>query len=158
MELFLIRHGIAADAVPGQGDGARPLTAEGRAQLVDVVAELSARGIRFDRLVSSPLRRAMETAAALSPLCSRPPEVAAALARPPDAELWSLLQGQRVALVGHDPYLAMTLGIALFGQLPRHFPWDFERGSVAWLHGEPRPGRLHLWALLPPVDAPSPVG
>jgi phosphohistidine phosphatase len=156
MELFLIRHGIAADAQPGQGDGARPLTAEGRLQLKGVAQDLHSRGVRFDRLISSPLRRAMETAEQLAPLCSRGPEVSGALARPPDGELWSLLRGERVALVGHDPYLPMALGVALFGQLPPRFPWTFERASVAWLHGEPSPGRLSLWALLPPQDATAP--
>jgi phosphohistidine phosphatase len=66
MDLFLIRH---AEAVP-HGDphyseDERPLTASGVDQAHALAAALKAHGVRFDRIVSSPLPRARQTAEAL---------------------------------------------------------------------------------------------
>ena len=63
MELYFLRHGIAADAGPaGTGDAGRPLTKEGVTKM-----EAEARGLRrlkvkSDTLLYSPLVRARQTA------------------------------------------------------------------------------------------------
>src|SRR5438445_11955676 len=68
MDLYLIRH---AEAVPS-GDpnyveDERPLTVTGHDQARALAAALRAHGVRFDRVVTSPLPRARQTAEALVP-------------------------------------------------------------------------------------------
>ena len=66
MELTLVRHAIAED---GADDAARPLSKRGRQRFEDVVQELDSLGVRFDRILHSPKRRAVETAELLAGLC-----------------------------------------------------------------------------------------
>lgn len=68
-ELYLVRHGQSAWNLEGlvQGQTAHPgLTDLGRAQAQEaadvLAADLAARGLRADRVISSDLRRAFETA------------------------------------------------------------------------------------------------
>jgi len=62
MEIYLIRHGIAADSQDYTQDEARPLTHPGRAKTTQVAKRLAAIGLHFDLLYSSPLVRAQQTA------------------------------------------------------------------------------------------------
>ncbi len=63
MQIYLLRHGIAEDARSGQPDAGRALTAEGKEKLRRVLRRAGAAGVRPASIVSSPLRRALETAA-----------------------------------------------------------------------------------------------
>ena len=59
MELYLIRHGLAAE--PGEtypDDGKRPLTHDGIEKLGREAAALAALDITFDCILTSPLVRA----------------------------------------------------------------------------------------------------
>jgi phosphohistidine phosphatase len=58
--VFLCRH---AQAAPGEPDELRPLTAEGEAQAVGLGEWLASDGRKPTVVVSSPLRRARQTAA-----------------------------------------------------------------------------------------------
>src|ERR1051326_8244923 len=62
MQIYLLRHGIAEDAAPGQSDADRALTAEGREKLRRVLKRAAAAGVAPGAILSSPLRRAIETA------------------------------------------------------------------------------------------------
>jgi phosphohistidine phosphatase len=69
--LVLIRHAKAAD---GERDRHRPLTPEGAAAAGQVGRYLAGAGVRPDRVVVSPARRAIETwAAAAAELTDPPP-------------------------------------------------------------------------------------
>ena len=59
MRLYLVRH---AEAAPGEPDGLRALTPEGRRAARALGERLASEGIRPDALISSPLLRARETA------------------------------------------------------------------------------------------------
>ena len=61
-DLVLLRHGIAEPRQAGQDHPERPLTAAGRQRTQLVMAALVQRGLRLDRLLSSPYRRALQTA------------------------------------------------------------------------------------------------
>ena len=65
MQLVIIRH---AEAAPGSPDELRPLTPAGREQARLLGLQLREQGIQPDAVVSSPLLRALETAAALAGL------------------------------------------------------------------------------------------
>src|SRR5579859_2052734 len=62
MDLFLIRHAEAAEGALYGADSDRPLTAAGRKSALAVGASLQQHGIKLDRIVASPLVRAVETA------------------------------------------------------------------------------------------------
>jgi len=60
MELFIIRHGIAADSAPS--DRERPLTPQGKQQMRRLAVWLAERGSVPQKVISSPLLRAQQTA------------------------------------------------------------------------------------------------
>ena len=62
MELYLFRHGIAEDGKPGSLDSDRVLTDEGRKKVAEVVRTAKRAGVEPSLIVSSPYKRAIETA------------------------------------------------------------------------------------------------
>jgi len=60
--LLLLRHGIAEDRSEERPDGLRALTPAGRRRTTAVLERVVALGLAVDRLVSSPLVRARQTA------------------------------------------------------------------------------------------------
>jgi phosphohistidine phosphatase len=61
-ELVLLRHGIAEPRQAGRDHPDRALTTAGRQRTQLVMAALEQRGLRLDRLLTSPYRRALQTA------------------------------------------------------------------------------------------------
>ena len=153
MELFLIRHGIAVPGSAGrsvEADAERPLTPQGRERFAQAVRGLQRLEVRLDRLYHSPWLRAVETAALLRPILEGEVVSSAALARPPSQALLQDLVGERIALVGHQPWLGEWLTWLLTGAQAGGSAFAFKRGGVAWLEGQPQPGRMALRAFLPP--------
>ena len=117
-ELVLLRHGIAELRLAGEDHPDRPLTAAGRQRTQLVMAALVQRGLRLDHLLSSPYRRALQTAELA---------LAAGLAQglgvderlKPGGPLRPLLTAfdGRLGLVGHEPDLG-DLACALVGCPP----------------------------------------
>jgi phosphohistidine phosphatase len=117
MDLFILRHAEAGKSLPARAkDAERSLTAEGKEELEDVARALSRLKIRPDQIISSPLKRARETAA----------EAAKALKERGKVEIWDELkpEGSRqelytrlsklkpesvVLCVGHEPYLSQMI-------------------------------------------------
>ena len=64
VQLYLVRH---AEAVDGEPDELRPLTAEGRRAARTLGERLAAEGVRPDAILTSPLLRARETGAEFPP-------------------------------------------------------------------------------------------
>ncbi|QNI69531.1 MULTISPECIES: phosphohistidine phosphatase SixA [unclassified Cyanobium] len=111
-ELLLLRHGIAEERCPGRDDGLRQLTPEGWRRTRQVVDQLSRLGLGGDRLITSPLARARQTAdIAFAAGLAASLEASEALA--PGGEALALLLArleaqeaeQRLLLVGHEPDL-----------------------------------------------------
>ena len=75
LELYLIRHGIAAErGKDWPDDSKRPLTPEGIARLRKAARGLNALGVGFDQIVTSPLVRTRQTAEVFAEeLKSKPP-------------------------------------------------------------------------------------
>ena len=115
MELYLIRHGIAAERESYANDEERPLTDEGRKKTAKVAKQLRDRHLHFDLILTSPLVRARETAAILQNIgLSNQVQEFTNLAPNGDIHSWvSWLQewlkdaaGNRcLVLVGHQPDL-----------------------------------------------------
>jgi phosphohistidine phosphatase len=150
MELFVIRHAIA---VPGSmllADADRPLSPKGRMRFSQAVMGLQRLKIRFDRLYHSPWLRAVETAELLAPVLDGKAVGSPALARTPSQDVLAVLVGERVALVGHEPWMGELVAWLTTGTPPDGSVFAFKRGGVAWLEGQPQPGRMVLQAFLPP--------
>lgn len=160
MELLLVRHALA---LPPEGEGdladdQRPLSPKGVRRFRKVVRGLEGLGVELDLILTSPKRRARETADLLAELLRGESRVTPHLAAPPSGALLEEIPKEgRAALVGHEPYLSALLAWLLLGDLAGasaleslggRFP--FKKGGVAWLEGNPVPGGMLLRALLPP--------
>src|SRR5262249_56814688 len=62
MQIYLLRHGIAEDGHPGRPDSARALTDEGRVRLRRVLKRARSADVNPSLILTSPYRRAVETA------------------------------------------------------------------------------------------------
>jgi phosphohistidine phosphatase len=150
MQLFVIRHAIAAEPSPERPDASRPLTAKGRDRFVEAVRGARKLGWRFDRLYHSPLVRAVQTAELLRPLLDGPAVALPDLARAPDEEMLAHLEGERVAVVGHEPHLGSLVAWLVAGDAERGERFCFKKGGFAVLEGELRPGSMTLHGLVAP--------
>jgi phosphohistidine phosphatase len=116
MELYFLRHGIAADVGPdGSGDAGRPLTAKGIAKLKEEARGLRRLGVRPDIVLTSPLVRARQTAEIVRHALGLDSRVVDALAPGCDiARLRDLLgeyrSAERIMVVGHEPDFSELVG------------------------------------------------
>jgi phosphohistidine phosphatase len=149
VQLFVIRHATAVPRDSLTPDAARPLTPKGRQRWKRGIAGLDRLGIAFDRLYHSPWLRAVETADALRHLVHGETVVTRELARRPTPALLEQLEGDRIALVGHQPWLGELVGSLVFKDARDGARLTLKKGSVVWLEGEPRPGAMTIRALLP---------
>jgi phosphohistidine phosphatase len=126
VNLFLLRHGIAEElgAMKNLKDADRALTREGKQKSRAVARAIVRLDLSFDRILSSPYRRARETAAILSEHveCRRAIELCDALTPAGSFKaLLDLLQrlsapAEDVLLVGHEPYLSELVSMLIFGE------------------------------------------
>ena len=103
MRLYLVRH---AEAARGEPDDLRPLTASGREVARALGAQLAAGGASPQAVLTSPLLRARETAAALCRALGGEPEPDERLAPGATAETVRAAvagRGEEVVVVGHQP-------------------------------------------------------
>lgn len=152
MQLFVVRHTAAEGSEPGAAGAARELTEVGRDKLRRVVRGLRALDIRFERILTSPWKRAAQTAKLFEPVATGSPIATELLAQPPSPQLLALIAegGGTTAVVGHEPWLGELAAWLAFGD-PRHGEaLQIKKAGVVWLDGTPVPGGMHLRALLPP--------
>ena len=152
MDLFLIRHAIAEERRPGLLDSDRELTNKGRARFEAMVKSLDRSGVCFDHVYCSPWLRAVQTAELLEPITNGPLIETDELAEAPRAELFALLEGEKVACVGHEPWMSDALSLLTTGD-PNSLSVRFKKGGVAWLRGTPHPAAMELrtlWGHAPP--------
>jgi phosphohistidine phosphatase len=158
VKLYLLRHGIAIDrddpACPP--DPERMLTERGVRRTRAAARGLAALGVRADLVVTSPYRRAVETAAiAAEELGVGEDRVVRSdlllFGADPDELLdWLAKREEKAVLaVGHAPHLDLLLAAAV-GPGDRELTRIKKAGCAAVRLGEPagRPG--HLEWLLPP--------
>lgn len=129
--LLLLRHGIAEDASHDRLDDERRLTGEGKRRLREVVAGMRALGLPVAAILTSPLRRARETAAIVAAGYDLEERVEMTPVLAPgggaDAVLAALAPfgaATGLVLVGHQPdlgELASTLLVGTSGLVPLPF-------------------------------------
>ncbi|MDB5026677.1 MAG: phosphohistidine phosphatase, SixA [Candidatus Eremiobacteraeota bacterium] len=133
-KLYFLRHGVAADADSWRGDDFdRPLTDEGRERMALEAEAIKRLGLGLDRIVTSPLVRARQTAEIVAGALG----IGNALVEDERLgpgfgleRLADVLQAHRGAkalmLVGHEPTLSATVGRLIGGAA-----LDFKKGAVA---------------------------
>ncbi len=143
MRLYFLRHGLADRSAWNGPDFERPLTPQGMARMHAEGRKLAAIGLKIDRILTSPLRRARQTAEITAEHLHAPLEVEARLA--PGFDIRRLEQildehpGETLLLVGHEPDCSMTVGALIGGG-----GVVCKKGSLA---------RVDLYTLHPPRGA-----
>lgn len=152
MQLFVIRHAVAEDVGPGIDDTARELTEAGKAKLRRAVRGLRALEIRFERILTSPWKRAVQTARQLEPIAASPPVATDLLTQPPRAELLALIaeRAETTAVVGHEPWLGELVAWLAFGDTRHGDALIIKKCGVLWLEGTAVPGGMQVRAAIPP--------
>ena len=126
MEVYLVRHGIAAERGTYADDTERPLTAKGKAKTAKVFQRLADIGLELDLILTSPLVRAAQTASILQQ-AGLSKKVETYLPLKPNgaiAEFITWLQqyqlkhpDAKIALVGHQPDLGNWAEMLLWGTI-----------------------------------------
>jgi phosphohistidine phosphatase len=157
-ELYLIRHGLAAERGENYPDDTkRPLTSEGMQKLRKEAKALLALDVTFDVVLTSPLVRTRQTAEIIAAAFKEPPPLVNMPSLAPGGthnsiieELTKQHRRHRIALVGHEPGIGELAG-RLIG-LRR--PLEFKKGAICRIDvaalPPTGPGRLR-WFLTPRI-------
>jgi phosphohistidine phosphatase len=159
VNVFVLRHGEAGThvTVPSK-DSERPLTESGRDEIESVATSLRNLRVGLDRIVTSPLKRAKETAEIIA---------SAYEGNAPKLEIWEELrpEGSRqdaiqrlsrmrqdmdILLVGHEPFLSSLVGEIISGSSSARI--TLKKGGVAKiqiLSFAPKPSGELRWLLTP---------
>ncbi len=158
MEIYLLRHGIAEDAPPGMPDADRALTPAGRQKLRRVLARARAAKVEPDVILSSPYRRALETAEIAVESLGYKGKVVQTTALTPDAnphDTWEEIRARKseasLLLASHEPLMSSLLAFLL--NTPALMV-DFKKAAVARVDCErfgPEPHCLLKWMLTPAI-------
>ena len=151
--LYLVRHGIAEERGPEWPDDTlRPLTERGQRRFSRAAAGFTRLEGAPDRIVTSPLVRARQTAELLSQAtgCDGIDALdALAPGRPADEVLAKVhrLRAERIALVGHEPELGQLAAFLLGASRPL----PFKKGGICRIDVEWRAGAKGnlVWFLSP---------
>lgn len=120
MQILLLRHGIAENAAPGHPDSERALTAEGREKLRRVLKRARAAGATPSLILSSPYRRALETAETAAEALEYGGKIVRTKALAPDAspfDVWDEIRARAsepaILLASHEPLMSSMVAFLL---------------------------------------------
>ncbi len=159
MEIYILRHGIAAGAAPTGNDADRALTAEGKEKLKRVLERARAAEVEVELILTSPLRRAIETARIAADMLDYGGEIVQTDALTPDSsseQVWRELlvySPERVLLAGHEPLFGEFLSWLLNSP---YLCVDFKKAALARVDALPtsaHPKGVLQWLITPKVSA-----
>lgn len=143
MQLYVVRHGIAVPhGTPGVAEDQRPLTPEGEKRVKEIGRGLKQLDIALERIISSPLPRALRTAEILADeLKARSlletNDVLSAGQSAESIRAWLSGRGEeRLMIVGHNPGLSDLVGLLVTGRSDVSV-CTLRKGGIAALEGEP---------------------
>jgi phosphohistidine phosphatase len=156
MNLYILRHASAGTRRANPKiDVKRPLDKEGKQQCLVVGRFLSSLNVQFDRVVSSPLKRALQTASLVGNETGYDGKIDIAEALLPEATVQkfqdlvrSLVKYENVLVVGHNPNLTVFFG-SLLAPAAR-ISTRLRKGAVARIDCTRIPGTLH-WLVDPRI-------
>jgi phosphohistidine phosphatase len=157
MMLYLIRHAIAEDTAASGRDSDRALTADGKVKMRRAAEGLRALDVQLDQLLTSPYRRAVETAEIVAGALG-PVETGVLSELAAGADIPALLTAlrpyrhlQAIGLVGHQPDLGCLASHVMTGSA-QACPLSLKKGGVACLEVAAARGPLRgdlLWLATP---------
>jgi phosphohistidine phosphatase len=141
MNLFILRHASAGTSRPNPKlDVKRPLDKEGKKHSLQLAYVLNALNIQFDLIVSSPLKRSLQTASLIGTETGYESPILQSTGLAPEATLkdfQKLLQENRdrenVLVVGHNPNLTNFLGALLVPATSSPAQIRLRKGTIARL-------------------------
>lgn len=148
MNLYILRHASAGVRRPDPViDAKRPLDKEGKEQCLIIARYLNALRIQFDVIVSSPLKRALQTASLVGTEVAYDSKIQIHEAVSPSGTVASFqsLVGtfssyDNVLVVGHNPNLPEFVGSLICA--PRPASIRMRKGAIARVDCTRRPGQL----------------
>jgi phosphohistidine phosphatase len=158
MQIYLLRHGIAEDAAPGRSDSERPLTSEGKEKLRRVLKRARSADCAPSVILSSPYRRALETAAVAAEVLSYEPSVVKVPSLVPEGspeDVWQEIRrrpNERATLLSsHEPLMSTMAAFLLDSPT---LLLDMKKAALVRIDCErlgPRPKGILKWMLTPGV-------
>lgn len=152
-DILLLRHAAAMSASPDGTDSGRPLSQLGEGEARKAGQWLAAQGVRPDRVLCSPARRAVMTARTVLDTLGNPIEATL------DASIYDAVPGTLISLldqhadagmvllIGHNPGLEQLVGLLTQGtsSASRGMP----PAGLAWLRAtmplQPGDAQLHAF-------------
>jgi phosphohistidine phosphatase len=120
MEIYILRHGIAEEAHGGMRDADRALTGEGRTKLQPVVRRARAMDVQPPVILTSPYRRARETAEVAADALRNGSKLVESGALTPESSpeaVWDEIRVHKsdaqIMIVGHEPLLSSVYAYLL---------------------------------------------
>jgi phosphohistidine phosphatase len=160
MQIYLLRHGLADDAKSGQPDSERPLTGEGREKLRRVLKRARSADLDPSSILSSPYRRAMETAGVAAEVLGYTGEIVRTRALVPEAspfDAWEEIRSRKseraILLASHEPLMSAMVAF-LLDSPALHV--DMKKGALVRIDCErfgPKAAGALKWMLTPGVCA-----
>jgi phosphohistidine phosphatase len=154
-DIYLLRHGIAVShGTPDIPDDERPLTPEGEKRMRQVARGLKRLDLKLDRIVTSPLPRALKTAQIVAEVLGMEDllETNDALRAGRDASSirdWVHTRPeQSLMLVGHNPAFNELVGLLVTGE-PGVPICELHKGGIAALSSGPDGGLKLDWLARP---------
>jgi phosphohistidine phosphatase len=160
MNIFILRHGIAADrgTEAFERDSERPLTGKGKRQLRRSAEAMKRMKLRFDLILSSPYVRARQTAEIVAEELKSKKRLKLSdtlkSENDPEAMIAEIARlkptPKNVLLVGHEPYLSHLVSRLVSGN--GNMAMDFKKGGLCKLEFEKLRdggGARLVWLLTP---------
>lgn len=141
MILYVLRHAIAVDRTEWRGsESDRPLTKEGRKKMEKAAEGMREFGIDFDWILTSPFRRAYDTAAIVADVYKAKKKIRLSKSLAPDGDPKTLVRHlaldfrswESLLLVGHEPYLSKLISTLVAGHPEAQL--DFRKGGLCRLN------------------------
>jgi phosphohistidine phosphatase len=156
MNIYLIRHGKSEPASANKKDEDRELTGEGRKIINQSVSLWKNRISKFDFILASPLKRALQTAELIAENFNYKNDIIKDSALLPGGntssiiELADTIEGEDIAFIGHQPdmthHISRLIGVS-------DLRIKFSPASIAKISfdGKPKKDKGILIFLLPPI-------
>jgi phosphohistidine phosphatase len=142
MEIYVLRHGEAEERETGLADRDRKLTARGKQDLKAVLKVARKAEVAPELILTSPLRRAQETAAIAAEVlgCKRVVETRNLLPGASPELIWKEIGSEhkvdKILLAGHQPHLSSLIGLLLEAPVMV----DLKKGSLVRISTQARLG------------------
>jgi phosphohistidine phosphatase len=119
LRIYVLRHGIAEDAAAGLTDAERALTQEGKRKLRSVLERARRAGLQPNLILTSPLKRAVETAEIAAAVLGIKSDLVHTNALVPSSSperVWKEIRSRKaeaILLAGHEPLLSLVVAYLL---------------------------------------------